>query len=350
MDLGFVLRTWFNTLRYQRLLWKMTAVLLIVYLPMTFLGTALEASPLFLDNPDDALTWVLVFVGSIVTVILLIFIVSLVVSVSVIYVTREAYPSPQEKQVTWAQIRPYLGKGVLRSVAFSLLMGLVALGVLILFLGLPFMLMAGGFAALETLWTTPPEEMMELLSVGAAVFVIGFLWLLCILIPLVFLLAPFVQAASIGVIVEWDTPFWEALRHGFRLARKKYGWWLLTIIGVMALAAVITAFSLPFDLLAGALNTITQEMGAPFVLYLVANFFAQVVSTFLGAIQVPITLALYTVVYLHLQERLAPSSSSIAPEHMPSEPMAPSPSPTDFQATSTEPGEETTTQGNEESS
>ncbi len=309
MDVGFVLRTWFATLRHQRLLWVLGALLLVAYLPFILVSRSLDfLSQSLLEgalSETTLVTWAIGLVVSIILGALLLVGFNLVVNVGVILTTARAYPHPTKVSISWSDLRPHMARGFLRLLLLSLFGGGLALVIVLVFL-LPLLGGVMGSSLFQE-----PQDLNALWLVLLSLGVTGFFILLCCLPIAIFFIGPFVASTTVAVVVEGEQAFLRSVQQGLLQARRKYGWWVLTILGGTTVAVVLNLVPAPFRALSGLLEEL-QNQGLPSPLFLnaIISGLAEVLNAIVGVLQTLALLTLYTVVYLHLREQLDDSPSS----------------------------------------
>ncbi len=316
MDLGFVLRTWLATLRRQRLLWMLGLVLFLAYLPMVLLGSSLEFIPeTWFEgalSEADLLQWALGLLASLAVAVLFLAAVSLAVNAGIILIAVQSYPDPGMRTITWSDLRPRLLRGTLRLGLLALLGTGIAVFVLLL-AALP---VVGGLAGLSAFAQDLSEADVAFWVALLGMGVTGLFLFACCIPLAVLLLGPFFTASSIAVVAEEERPFLEALKQGLTQAWRKYGWWLLTMAGGMALAFMLNLLPAPFRIVAGVLEEMrNQGLEVPLVLSAAVNGVTEVLNGLITVVQNVALFTLYTVVYLHLRERAAETPTASPSVH-----------------------------------
>ena len=196
-------------------------------------------------------------------------------------------------------------QGFLRLLLLSLIGGGLAV-VVILALLLPFI---GGVAGLSLI-----QEMQDASPFWLALFGLGvtaFFLFLCCLPMVILLLGPFIASTTVAVVVEREQPFLPSIQQGLSQAWRRYGWWVLTLLGGMTLAVVLNLIPAPFRALSGFLGELRdQGMQTPFFYNALVSGLAEILNAIVGVLQTLALFTLYTVVYLHLREQIAGTSAS----------------------------------------
>ena len=309
MDLDLIFSRWWTAVRNQRLLWWFLLIQAgvsgLMGAGMNLVSTMLTEDA-FLPQTNPILAAGLLL--GVTLVVILAVVVGFVLPVGTLRIARRVYLRP-EVPVTWQNIRPHLFRLILREFgtrmlwAFGLgfLVGFPLIGALIL------------SVIVEMLWQTGSETAGAILGFGAMLFFLG----LCLLVPLLLLLLPFMQSTQLAAVLEEEYSWTEALSRGFTLGRRKYGsWWLA--LGVISLLWFLLAlvFFLPLAIAANVVEALLQD--TPYVVLMVLaplNFLQSAISGVLGLAG---TLA-WGLVYMHLRERFleeapAPPAAAQPPE------------------------------------
>ncbi len=313
MDLNLIFSRWWTAVRSQRLLWWF----LLIQAGVSGLlgaGTNLVSTLITEDTTLPQVSPILAagLLLGFTLILILAIVVGFVVPVGTLRIARRVYVRP-EVPITWRDIRPHLFRLILRDFgtrmlwAFGLgfIVGFPLIGALIL------------SVIVEMLSQTGSETAGAIMGFGVLFFFLG----LCLLVPLLLLLLPFMQSTRLAAVLEEEHPWTEALSRGFTLGRRKYGsWWLA--LGVISLLWFLLAlvFFLPLAIAANVVEALLQDV--PYVVLMVLtslSFFQNAISGLLGLAG---TLA-WGLVYMHLRERLQQEVPAPPATAQPSELPAP---------------------------
>ncbi len=314
MDLDLIFSRWWTAVRSQRLLWWFfliqAGVSGLMGAGMNLVSTLItEDTTLPQANPILAAGLLL----GVTLVAILAVVVGFVLPVGTLRIARRVYVRP-EVPITWRDIRPHLFRLILRDFstrmlwAFGLgfIVGFPLIGALIL------------SVIVEMLSQTGSETAGAIVGFGAMLFFLG----LCLLVPFLLLLLPFIQSTMLAAVLEEEYSWTEALARGFTLGRRKYGsWWLALGVLFLLWLLLILVLILP---LAVAENVVDVFLGdvsyaAKLVLVFLLNFLQNAISGLLGLAG---TLA-WGLVYMHLRERLQQEAPAPPAAAQPSELPAP---------------------------
>lgn len=308
MDINLVARTTWRILRTQKMVWIWAGVLLGMSLILGLLGVAIDASTTWFafETPDAAPVVVIALLCPFFLLILASVVVSLVSSAGIIYTVHLAYDRSEEQPVTWEEVKPVLLPKTLRLFLMSLLWGVAAL-VLVFLVGLLFAAPGVGLVALlDAAQSGNLDAIFEALGVG------GFFLLccggMCTLFLGIFLIAPLFTTTEVAVVVE-DAPFMTALERALQVVRRKYGWILITYLIILLLVWLLGLVVMPFNLVSGFLAGLAMEGTVPAALHLIAQGMSTIVNSLHSVLQTLLILTVFTVVYRHLQERIAQESA-----------------------------------------
>ena len=308
MDLALVAQKVWRILRTQKLVWIWAGVLLGMSLILGLLGVAIDASTTWFafETPDAAPVVVIALLCPFFLLILASVVVSLVSSAGIIYTVHLAYDRSEEQPVTWEEVKPVLLPKTLRLFLMSLLWGVAAL-VLVFLVGLLFAAPGVGLVALlDAAQSGNLDAIFEALGVGG-------LFLLCCggvctLFLVIFFITPLFTTTEVAVVVE-DAPFMTALERALQVVRRKYGWILISYLIILLLAWLLGLVVMPFNLVSGFLAGLAMEGTVPTALHLITQGMSTIVNSLHSVLQTLLILTVFTVVYRHLQERIAQESS-----------------------------------------
>lgn len=310
MDLDLIFSRWWTAVRNQRLLWWFLLIQAgvsgLMGAGMNLVSTMLTEDA-FLPQTNPILAAGLLLGVTLVAILAVV--VGFVLPVGTLRIARRVYLRP-EVPVTWQDIRPHLFRLILREFgtrmlwAFGLgfLVGFPLIGALIL------------SVIVEMLWQTGSETSGAILGFGAMLFSLG----LCLLVPFVLLLLPFMQSTQLAAVLEEEYSWTEALSRGFTLGRRKYGsWWLALGVIFLLWLLLILVLILPLTVAENVVDVLLGDVSyaATLVLVPLLNFLQSAISGVLGLAG---TLA-WGLVYMHLRERFleeapAPPAATQPPE------------------------------------
>ncbi len=234
---------------------------------------------------SDPVVWIAIAIF-VLSFVLLIFILSLIGQMGIIRVTTLAEMG--EEEMAW---RTIFGDGwgiFWRLVAFSLLVSFVTAIVWSVFLGAPFVALVA--LIIRSIGSTGSTD-----DVGTAIFgafILSFLFALCILLPVSFLLTPFLKMSRIALVNE-QIGLSNALRNGWKMYRKHFG--ALLLLAVISLAL---RFFLGFLVVPGA---IMFALGIPLWLQLLLILFGFLLFGWFSAFAE----SLWALAYLDLRSQVA---------------------------------------------
>ncbi len=234
---------------------------------------------------SDPIVWIAIGIF-VLSIVLLVFILSLIGQMGIIRVTTLAEMG--EEEMAWETIFAN-GWGIFwRLLALSLLVSFVVAIVWSIFLGMPFVVLMA--LIINSVGSTGPTD-----DVGSAIFgafILAFLFSLCILLPASFLLTPFLQISRIALVNE-QIGLWNALRNGWKMYRKHFGALLLLAVISLALRFFLGFLVVPV--------TIMFVLGIPLWLQLVLILFGFLLFGWFSAFGE----SLWALAYLDLRSQAA---------------------------------------------